>query len=67
MKAKIGDRVVTEGTHVDSPRREGRIVAISGQDGEPPYRVRWADGHESLCFPGPDSHVLSESDTGSSR
>ena len=66
MKAKVGDRVVTEGVHVDSPRREGRIVEVSGQDGEPPYRVQWADGHESLWFPGSDSHVLSEPETLSS-
>ena len=60
MKAKVGDRVVTEGAHVDSPRRMGRIVGVSGQDGEPPYRVQWTDGHESLWFPGSDSRVVSE-------
>lgn len=59
MKAKIGDRVVTEGVHVDSPRREGRIVDVTGQDGAPPYRVRWNDGHESLWCPGADSRVVS--------
>jgi hypothetical protein len=58
MKAKIGDRVVTEGVHVDSPRREGRVVDVTGQDGAPPYRVRWNDGHESLWVPGSDSHVV---------
>jgi hypothetical protein len=21
--------------------------------------VRWSDGHEALCFPGPDAHVRS--------
>ena len=67
MKAKVGDRVVTEGAHVDSPRREGRIVAVTGEDGEPPFRVQWADGHESLWFPGSDSHVLSEGEASSSR
>ena len=66
MKAKVGDRVVTEGVHVDSPRREGRIVGVAGPEGEPPYRVQWTDGHESLWFPGSDSHVLSEPETLSS-
>ena len=60
MRAKVGDRVVTEGVHVDSPRREGRVVDVTGQDGAPPYRVRWNDGHESLWFPGADSRVLSD-------
>jgi hypothetical protein len=40
---------------------------VSGQDGEPPYRVQWADGHESLWFPGPDSRVLSDDEATSSR
>jgi Domain of unknown function (DUF1918) len=62
MKAQVGDRIVTEGVHVDSPRRTGRIVEVSHEDGEPPYRVRWQDGHESLWVPGPDSRVLSDGD-----
>jgi Domain of unknown function (DUF1918) len=66
-KAKVGDRVVTEGAHVDSPRRLGRVVGVSGQHGEPPYRVQWTDGHESLWFPGPDSRVLSDDEAASSR
>jgi Domain of unknown function (DUF1918) len=66
MKAKVGDRVVTEGAHVDSPRRQGRVVAVSGQDGGPPYRVQWTDGHESLWFPGADSRVLSDDEAASS-
>ena len=65
MKAKIGDRVVTEGVHVDSPRREGRVVDVNGQDGSPPYRVRWSDGHESLWYPGSDSRVMSGDDAAS--
>jgi len=67
MKAKVGDRVVTEGAHVDSPRRLGRIVAVSGEEGEPPYRVQWSDGHESLWFPGSDSRVLSDDEAESLR
>lgn len=58
MKAKVGDRVVTEGVHVNSPRRPGEVVEVTHPDGEPPYRVRWEDGHESLWVPGADSHVV---------
>jgi hypothetical protein len=67
MKAQVGDRVVTEGVHIDSPRRLGRIVEVPHQAGEPPYRVRWEDGHESLWFPGPDSRVLADDEPESSN
>jgi len=60
VKAKVGDRVVTEGAHVDAPRRTGEVIEVTHADGEPPYRVRWEDGHESLWYPGADSHVVTE-------
>jgi hypothetical protein len=60
MKAKVGDRVVTEGAHVDSPRRVGEVLEVPHADGEPPYRVRWQDGHESLWYPGADSHLATD-------
>ena len=60
MKAKVGDRVVTEGVHVDAPRRVGEVIEVTNADGEPPFRVRWADGHESLWYPGSDSHVVAQ-------
>jgi hypothetical protein len=31
---------------------------VRGEDGAPPYVVRWGDGHEGLVFPGDDAHVL---------
>jgi hypothetical protein len=30
---------------------------VRGQEGAPPYRVRFSDGHEGLVYPGPDSLV----------
>ncbi len=60
MKAKVGDRVVTEGAHVDAPLRVGEVVEARRADGEPPYLVRWDDGHEALWYPGADSHVVTE-------
>jgi hypothetical protein len=32
-------------------------VEVLGPHGEPPYRVRHEDGHESIMMPGPDSVV----------
>jgi hypothetical protein len=58
MHAKVGDRLVIEGSRVDAPRREGEVVEVRGKDGEPPYVVKWSDGHEGLTFPGPDAHVV---------
>lgn len=58
MQAKRGDRVVVEGSAVDAPRREGEILEVRGENGAPPYLVRWDDGHEGLLLPGSDAHVV---------
>jgi len=40
------------------PGRDGEILEVRGEDGGPPYVVRWSDnGHEALVFPGPDAVV----------
>ncbi|WP_432476683.1 DUF1918 domain-containing protein [Nocardioides sp. GXQ0305] len=57
MQATVGDRLVVESNKVGSPRREGEIIEVRGPDGEPPYLVRWSDGHEGLSYPGPDAHI----------
>lgn len=58
MHAQVGDSLVAESNKVDAPRREGEIIEVRGEDGGPPYVVRWHDGHEGLVFPGADAHVL---------
>jgi hypothetical protein len=57
MRAKIGDLLLVESSSAEEHRREGEIVDVRGPDGEPPFVVRWPDGHEALCYPGPDAHV----------
>ena len=58
MKAKVGERLVLEGTHVGDRRRSGVVIGLRHEDGSPPYVVRWLDdGHEGLVFPGPDAHI----------
>lgn len=37
--------------------RTGEITEVHGANGEPPYLVRFEDGHEGLVYPGPDSIV----------
>lgn len=57
MEAKVGDRLVVESNRVGQPRKVAEVLEVRGQEGEPPYLVRWADGHEGLMFPGPDAHI----------
>jgi hypothetical protein len=58
MRAAIGDRLVIRGHHVGESDRGAQILAVEGDDGGPPYLVRWEDdGHEGLYFPGPDATV----------
>ncbi|WP_331767971.1 DUF1918 domain-containing protein [Embleya sp. NBC_00896] len=58
MKAQVGDWVVVESPRVGEPRRVGLVIRVDHTDGTPPYMVRWTeDDHESLFFPGPETHV----------
>ena len=58
MQANVGDRLVVESGKVDAPRREGEVLEVHGDNGGPPFLVRWSDGHQGLTFPGPDAHVI---------
>jgi hypothetical protein len=58
MQAVVGDHVIVHGHKVGEVERRGEVVECRGQDGSPPYVVRWdGDGHEGLFFPGPDAEV----------
>lgn len=58
MHASVGDQIVIRSAHVDEVVRNGEILEVRGQNGEPPFLVRWSDsGHEALIFPGPDAQV----------
>jgi hypothetical protein len=57
MKATVGDRLVIRSRHVDQPDRQAEILEVPDPRGEPPFRVRWSDGHEAVVVPGPDAHV----------
>jgi hypothetical protein len=55
MKAHQGDRIILAASHTDEPTRDGEVLEVRGANGEPPYLVRWADGHTGLMYPGPGS------------
>lgn len=58
MKAEAGDRLVVHGHRLGEPERDAEILEVLGDDGGPPFRVRWSDdGHESIFFPGSDASV----------
>jgi hypothetical protein len=56
-RAYPGDRFVVAGHHVGQQEREGEILEVLGEEGGPPYLVRWDDGRTSEVFPGPDAYV----------
>jgi len=57
MRATVGDRFHVRGNIVGQPERTGEIVEVRGAGGEPPYLVRFDDGHTGLVFPGPDATI----------
>jgi hypothetical protein len=60
MHAAVGDRILVHGRTVGAADRRGEIVEVRGDNGGPPYLVRFADGHEGLIFPGSDCEVSPE-------
>ncbi|MDH4119797.1 MAG: DUF1918 domain-containing protein [Acidimicrobiia bacterium] len=57
MKARPGDHIIVKGHVIGETDREGEVLEAMGEGNQPPYRVRWEDGHESVFFPGPDAEV----------
>jgi hypothetical protein len=57
LRATPGDRIVIKGHHVGEHERDGEVLEILGEEGAPPYVVRWEDGHTSEFFPSSDAYV----------
>jgi CBS domain-containing protein len=58
MRASPGDRLVVGPHHLGGQRRDAEIIEARGDDGGPPFLVRWEDsGRVSLLYPGTDAHV----------
>jgi len=45
------------GRTVGQSDHRAEIIEVRGAAGGPPYVVRYADGHEALIYPGPDTVV----------
>lgn len=53
-----GDRLVIRGHHQGEPERDAEVLEVLGDEGAPPYVVRWQDdGHVSRLYPGSDAYV----------
>jgi hypothetical protein len=58
MQAMAGDHLLVHNHHVGERDREAVILEVRGEDGAPPFVVRWSDTEqEALVFPGPDAEV----------
>jgi hypothetical protein len=57
MHATVGDEIRVHGRTVGSAEQRGEITEVRGENGGPPYLVRFADGHEGLVVPGSDCEV----------
>jgi uncharacterized protein DUF1918 len=55
--AKVGDIVEIHGHRVGEGARTGEIVEVIGEAGHEHFRVRWADGRESVLYPASDAIV----------
>jgi Domain of unknown function (DUF1918) len=58
MKAAAGDVLRIRGHRIGEPDRDAEIVEVRGDDGGPPFLVRWEDGHEGLMFPESDAEIV---------
>ena len=51
MQAQAGDEITVRGRHQGDEDRHGTVIRVDGENGGPPYLVRWSNGHESVFFP----------------
>ncbi len=55
--ARPGDEIVVAGHSVGESQRTAEIIEVLGEAGHERFRVRWADGHESIFSPGDDATI----------
>ena len=51
LRAGPGDRLVVQAHHQGEPERDGEILEVHGEDGAPPYLVRWENGTTTMLYP----------------
>jgi hypothetical protein len=59
VEATVGDTIIVHTRHRGTGERHGEVLESWGEDGEPPWLIRWAsDGHEALYFPAADVMIV---------
>ena len=59
MQAHVGDHIVVHSTHQGEPDRTGEVLEVRGNEGGPPYLVKWQpDGHTGLFYPAGTAAVV---------
>ena len=48
---------MVRGHQQGEPPRDAEVLEVLGENGAPPYLVRWEDGRESEIFPGSDIFI----------
>ena len=58
LQGSPGDQLVVRGHRTGEPERDAQILEVLGEDGAPPFTVRWTDdGHVSRVYPSSDIYV----------
>lgn len=57
LRAAPGDRLIVSGHHQGEHERDGEVVEVQGEDGAPPFLVRWEDGTTTVLYPGSDVSI----------
>lgn len=58
MFAHTGDHIHLLGRHQGDRERDGEVIEVRGEGGQPPYLVRWIDnGQTGLVYPGTDAVI----------
>ena len=55
--AGVGARIEVHDTS-GTVKRDGEILEVLGRPEHEHYRVRWADGHESIHFPAEGTRIF---------
>jgi Domain of unknown function (DUF1918) len=55
MRANVGDMLIVPGRE----SRVGQVIRVVGQDGAPPYVVKWlSDGHIAMVTPSQYARIF---------
>jgi len=57
-RVQIGDHLVLPPRVVDGCVRMAVVVDVLGEDGSPPFVLRWEDGSETVVYPSSAAYVV---------